>query len=669
MPNRLAEEKSLYLRQHADNPVDWYPWGEEALRHAKEEEKPLLVSIGYSSCHWCHVMAHESFENDYIARLMNEHFVCIKVDREERPDIDQIYMEAVQMLSGHGGWPLNIFCLPDGRPFTGGTYFPPDDRGRGIVPWPQLLIRVADHFQRNRDQLEENARAIVGNLAASNQPVEASEGPIDPTLMIEAAQTIVGQHDDKYGGFGGAPKFPPSTALSFLLELRGSATVDLKNPKLGRRIDQVINSTLTAMARGGIYDQIGGGFARYSVDAFWLIPHFEKMLYDNGFLLDIYTKAYLRYREPLYRCIVEETVAWLEREMTSPEGGFYSSLDADSEGVEGKYYVWTPGEVEEILGKKEGSDFCRLYGISQEGNFEEGKSNPALAGATMEERESLCPFREKMLSARYRRIPPDKDTKQLTSWNSLVIRGLSEAGFYLNRPQWFEAAKKAADWIWEVMRFDECRLHAVHNGGQTRFNGYLNDYAFYGEALLSIASKAEWVHPGASEVYIERARRIIESTIAHFKDENSNGFFFTSGDHEKLASRKIDWWDSAIPSGISSLVHCFSGLYALTTDSKYIDNLISLSRFYSALAQRVPSGITHALAGLVSDAIGVATIKMKGISDLDSIRDELSRRPWRRTFLLQSEVHSQPAGYQLCIGTQCLEPTDDLEEIVNRLCS
>ncbi len=667
MQNRLAEEKSLYLQQHADNPVDWYPWGQEALWRAKQDGKPLLVSIGYSSCHWCHVMAHESFENDYISQLMNEHFICIKVDREERPDIDQIYMEAIQMLNGNGGWPLNVFCFPDGRPFTGGTYFPPDDRGSGIVPWPQLLIRVADYFQRNRDELEQNARAIVGNLTASNQPVEPSEEPINPTSIIEAAQTIVEQHDDKYGGFGDAPKFPSSLTLSFLLELRGSATIDFKHQKLGNKIDQVINSTLTAMARGGIYDQIGGGFSRYSIDAFWLIPHFEKMLYDNGLLLDIYTKAYLRYREPLYRCVIDETVAWLERDMTSPEGGFYSSLDSESEGIEGKYYVWTPREVEEILGKIEGSEFCEFYGISKEGNFEEGKSNPALPVATFEEREKLRYFREKLLVARHERHPPAKDKKQLTSWNSLAIRGLAEAGFYFNQPQWFEIAKKAADWIWEVMRFNKCRLYAVHNEGETRFNGYLNDYAFYSEALLSIASKAEWVHPGASKVYIERARYIIESIIAHFKDEESNNFFFTSGDHEKLATRKIDWWDNAMPSGTSSLVHCLSSLYALTNDSQYIEKLISLSRSYSALAQKVPNGVPYALAGLVSDAIGVATIKIKGTSNIDALQDELGQRPWRRTFLLQSDKH-QSAIYQLCIGTQCLDPTDDLGEIVNHLC-
>ena len=665
--NRLAEEQSLYLRQHGENPVDWYPWGEEALGRAKKEEKPLLVSIGYSSCHWCHVMAHESFENDYIAQLMNEHFVCIKVDREERPDIDQIYMEAIQMLTGHGGWPLNVFCLPDGRPFTGGTYFPPDERGRGIVPWPQLLIRVADHFQRNRDQLEENARAIIGNLAASNQPAEISEGPIAPTSFIEAAQTIVGQHDDKFGGFGGAPKFPPSTTLNFLLQLRGSATVDLEKAELAQRIDNVINTTLTAMARGGIYDQIGGGFARYSVDTFWLIPHFEKMLYDNGLLLDIYTKAYLRYREPLYRSIIEETVEWLEREMTSPKRGFYSSLDADSEGVEGKYYVWTPEEVRKILGEENGTRLCRTYQITEEGNFEEGRSNSALAGATIEERENLRPLREIMLSARDLRIPPAKDTKQLTSWNSLAIRGLAEAGFYLNRPDWLEAAKSAADWIWEVMRYDECRLHAVHYDGKTRFNGYLNDYSFYAEALLGLASKVEWIQPGGSEVYVDRARRIIDATLDHFKDRDSTGFFFTSGDHEILASRKIDWWDGAIPSGISSLVHCFSCLYALTADSKYIESLDSLSRSYSALMQRVPSGISYALAGLVSEAIGVVTIKIKGIEDLDPLRKKLSRKPWRRTFLLRSKEPSQPSGYQLCVGTQCLEPTDDVEAVVNRL--
>ena len=668
MPNLLAQEKSLYLRGHADNPVDWFPWGAEALAKAKAEDKPLLVSIGYSACHWCHVMAHESFEDEYIAKLMNEHFICIKVDREERPDLDQIYMEAVQMMNSHGGWPLNVFCLPDGRPFAGGTYFPPDDSRPGMIPWPQLLMRVSDFYRRSKDQLIENAQAILGNIDAGNNPLSAIEPSSDNAALLAAAQSICQNHDDENGGFGGAPKFPPSMMLNFLFEVRNSAAVDDNDPGFAQRIDQVINTTLTAMARGGIYDQIGGGFARYSVDGRWLIPHFEKMLYDNGLLLEVFTRGWLRYHRPLYRAVVEETIDWLQRDMLAGAAGFCSAIDADSEGEEGKFYVWNPAQMEEVLGAKDASAFCRAYGITDSGNFEHGSSNPALADIDFETRQSFARSREKLLQVRSLRVPPGKDSKRLIASNSLVIRALADAGFYFGCRKWLETARKCADWIWENLRFDTDRLHSVFYEDGPQLNGYLDDYAYYAEALLSIAAKIDWLDPGASTRYIDRARMIVDSTLIHFHDDTSApGFFFVSDDHEKLVSRKKAWVDNATPSGNSSLVHALAGLFALTGNSEYRRHIDSLREAYAGFAERSPGAVPYALAGFTNDAVGVAVIKIKGVKSLDDLQQALAAKPFRRTFLLYTDDPDQPEGYQLCIGTTCLEPSQDVADLTKKI--
>ncbi len=669
MANRLSKEKSLYLRQHAENPVDWYPWGEEALEKAKTDDKPLLVSIGYSSCHWCHVMAHESFENDYIAKLMNDHYICIKVDREERPDVDQIYMDAVQMITNHGGWPLNVFCFPDGRPFFGGTYFPPEDRGQGLVPWPQLIMRVADFYKQKREELEENADNIVQNMLGSNIPVNESEGPLDNQLLLTAAEVICKAHDDEWGGFGQAPKFPPSMALNFLLELRLSSACEEQRPSLARRIDEVAIRTLSAMAQGGLYDQVGGGFARYSVDRFWLIPHFEKMLYDNGLLLDIYTKGWMRYRQPIFKAVVEETVNWLLRDMHAPNGGFYSSIDADSEGEEGKYYVWTPAEIESLLGQDDGKLFCETYSITEKGNFEHHTSNPALSTSDFNRREELCSQRKILLQQRLTRVPPAKDTKQLVAWNSLVIRGMAEAAFAFERKEWLEYAKRAANWIWETQLFDDHRLHALcYEDNIPGINAYLDDYAFYAEALLTLGSKIDWLETGTSSFFIQRAIAIVDAVFAHFSDPSGQfGFYFTSDDHEKLVNRKKEWWDNAIPAGNSSLIHVLASLYAITGESKYRENLDTLRKAYSTFVQQIPNGIPHALAGITSDAVGIAVIKIKGISNLDLLQENLADKPWRRVFLLSTDDPDQPDGYQLCVGSQCLEAEVDPAALVTKL--
>ncbi len=663
MPNRLANESSLYLRQHADNPVDWYPWGNEAFEKARVENKPLIISIGYSSCHWCHVMAHESFENDYIAGLMNKHFVCVKVDREERPDVDQIYMEAVQMIARHGGWPLNAFCFPDGRPFFGGTYFPPEDRDNGMIPWPQLLMRVRDFYQREQEKLEENARNIVHNLAAMNTPVVSGGDRLDRNALLEAAKTICAGHDDDFGGFGQAPKFPHAMTLDFLMEcprfLGGSRGEDGSITE--ERIDRVVETTLKAMAHGGLYDQIGGGFTRYSTDRMWLIPHFEKMLYDNGLLLRTYTRAWQRHRNPLYRAVAEETAEWVLREMRSAETGlFYASIDADSEGEEGRFYLWTPAEVEAVLGAGDGERFCRSYNITEEGNFEKGKSNPALVAAEFEEREALGSAREKLLQAREKRVRPATDPKHLVSWNSLMISGLADAGFYLDRPDFFDAATDAADAIWETMRFDDNRLHAVYHRGPS-LNGYLDDYAFFAEALIDLHGLAALREPQtAPKKWLERAEQIVAAVEAHFADPEATGYFFTSDDHESLVARRKEWWDNALPAGNSSLLHVFSRLYALTGNETYGKAYNRLKKAYPGFSAKMPAGIPHALAAIAADTAGIAVLKIGNERDRGELSSFLREHSRQRLYGHPTEESGQSAAYQLCVGTTCLPPVASL---------
>jgi hypothetical protein len=674
--NRLAKEPSLYLRQHANNPVDWHPWGAEAFAKARAEDKPVLVSIGYSACHWCHVMAHESFEDAYIADLMNRHFVCVKVDREERPDVDQIYMEAVQMITQHGGWPLNAFCLPDGRPFFGGTYFPPADNGRGMIPWPQLLMRVADYYAKHREELLENANNIVQNMLHANAPRGASNQPLENRALLHAAQGLCARHDDTWGGFGGAPKFPPAMTLNFLLAVRATAAAE-RTPGLAKRVDEVVNTTARAMAHGGLFDQFGGGFCRYSVDARWLIPHFEKMLYDNGLLLDFYAKAWRRHKNPLYAAVAEETAGWLLRDMRHPGGPFYAALDADTDGYEGGTYVWTPAQVREVLGEEAARAVCAAYDITEGGNFEDGFSNPALVEADLAKRAGLGSARAKLLEARRKRPQPGRDEKIVLAWNALAIRGLAEAAWALGRKDWFAAARQAADWIWEKMRWEEqgeMRLRAVYYEAKAesaapgeKAAAFLDDYAFMAEAMLALAAYADWAEIGAGAIYAERARALVATVRKHFRDPAEAGYFFTADDHEALAVRKKEWWDNAQPSGHAALAQVLTGLFTLTGDSSYAAELTELKKAYAGLAQQAPMGVPHALAAFTWDAIGVAVIKVKGPCDWEALRVALAARPYRPVFLMATNDAAQPAGMQLCVGTQCLEAIDDANAVAERL--
>jgi uncharacterized protein len=576
MANALARETSPYLRQHRDNPVDWLPWGEEALRRAREQDRPLLVSIGYSACHWCHVMERESFEDAATAALMNEHFVCVKVDREERPDVDAIYMEAVQAMTGHGGWPLNVFLTPEQVPFYGGTYFPPQQR-HGMPAWPQVLEAVADAWAGKRDEI----RASGGQMAArlgGGALLAPSQAPFDAAAIDAAIDALRGQFDAINGGWGGAPKFPAASTIELLLR-RGERQMSIY--------------TLTCMASGGIYDQAGGGFARYSVDETWTIPHFEKMLYDNALLARAYLHGFLLTGDTELRRVCEETLAWAVREMRAPEGGFHSALDADSEGVEGKFYVWTAAELREALGP-DADVAIRWLGVTEQGNFAEGPP-----GANVLEDRGPRPddatrerIRARLLERREQRVRPGLDDKRLTSWNALMIAALADAGAVLGRPGLLEAAEAAADFVWERLRDGDGRLLRTFNAGQARLAAYLEDHAFLLEALLTLYEAT------ARPRWFAAARELGDALLAHFLDPVNGGFFSTADDHEELVARRKDLEDAPIPAGGSAAAFGLLRLAALTGEHRYEAAAEGQLRLLHELAARHPGAFAHLLQAL-----------------------------------------------------------------------
>ncbi len=658
MKNLLFNEASLYLRQHAGNPVHWYSWGKEAFELAKEKDKPILISIGYSSCHWCHVMAHECFEDPFIADIMNKHFVCIKVDREERPDVDQVYMEAVQMIIQRGGWPLNVFCLPDGRPFFGGTYFPPEDRGNGLVPWPQLLVRISDFYQKSREALTENAEAIRNNLLSSSAS-NLSNKDFDYADLNIATQGICGNHDDQYGGFGQAPKFPQAMLLNFLMSMRDHKET---SNELRERIDFVLSQTLKAMAHGGIYDQIGGGFSRYSVDAHWLIPHFEKMLYDNALLLESFVRGYLLKEEPLYRTIIEETIDWLDRDLLLNCGLYASALDADVDGEEGKSYVWEPEMIEQILGPSLGKEFSLAYGVSSKGNFEDAMSVLALQDGDYAVRDNLKDARNVLLKYREEnRNLPTRDDKVLIAWNCLLAVALAEAGFYMNRKDWVEKARHIVDFIDShlfVNESDDFLLSSVYyEDSDKRVPGFLHDYAYYAQALLAVAGKVDWLEAGASLEYIDKAKVCYRHVESHFGDASAPGFYYTSKDAEAPIVRRKEWFDNATPSGNAMVLHVVSQLYALTGDADYEATSIKERAFYSQGAKQHASAIACSLEA-IAQGDSIAIIKTNNQSDIELARQELLKHPWKRLFIL----FDPEVDFQLCIGKTCFPQSTSLKE-------
>jgi uncharacterized protein YyaL (SSP411 family) len=537
-PNRLAAATSPYLLQHARNPVDWYPWGPEALERARREDKPIFLSIGYAACHWCHVMEHESFEDPGIAALLNESFVCIKVDREERPDIDEIYMCAVQLLTGSGGWPMSLFLTPALEPFYGGTYFPPDDKW-GRLGMRRLVPEVARVYREQREQVAEQAvdltkavRTIVGALDADAPP----PSPVGREVFDAAIRRLLTSHDDEWGGFGGAPKFPPSMGLSLLLR-HYHATRD-------ERAAAAVRTTLDRMARGGLYDHLGGGFARYATDARWQVPHFEKMLYDNALLVSVYAEAIRILGDTpdgRYRRVITETLAFVERELTDPAGGFHSSLDADSEGVEGKFYVWTRGEIESALGA-EADDFCAAYDVTPEGNWEHGNSvlwQPDPVSPEVQRR--LDPLLPRLLEIRSGRIRPGLDDKVLAAWNGLMIGAFVDAAMALDEPAWLEPARRAARFVLDHMRVDG-RLRRTWRAGTAELAAYAEDYAAVAGALVDLYEatfEREW---------LDAAAELTTTAVAHYADP-AGGFFLTADDAETLLVRPKSAQDSATPSG------------------------------------------------------------------------------------------------------------------------
>ena len=546
MSNRLASESSPYLQQHAANPVDWHPWGEEAFRRAREEDRPVLLSIGYSSCHWCHVMERESFEDPATAQAMNAAFVSVKVDREERPDVDSVYMRAVQAMTGHGGWPLTVFLTPEGVPFYGGTYFPPEPR-HGMPSFRQVLAATWTAWRERREEIAGAADRIRELLSRGGPPPEGERGTLpDEHGLAEAFRALAGSFDPSHGGFGRAPKFPQPTTLELLLH-HHLRTAD------ARALEMVL-TTLAAMAGGGIRDHLGGGFHRYATDARWLVPHFEKMLYDNALLLSVYAAAWQLTGESWLREVADDIAAWLLSDMRDPQGGFYSARDADSEGVEGKYYVWTPAELEDALGAEGARLFARAYDVSEGGNWE-GTSIPHLPhelravaaseGMELEELdERLARAREKLLAVRAGREPPLRDEKVLAGWNGLVLRALAEAGRALERPRWVEAAGTGMDFVLSAMRRDDRLLHTWKDG-TARIGGFLEDYGAIGNALLSLHEST------LDPRWLVEARWAAGKVVELFLDPGSGVLYDTAIDAEPLVVRPRDTMDSATPSGTS----------------------------------------------------------------------------------------------------------------------
>jgi uncharacterized protein len=662
MANRLAQETSPYLLQHRENPVDWYPWGEEALSRAREDDRPILLSVGYSACHWCHVMAHESFEDPGTAAYMNEHFVNVKVDREERPDVDALYMEAVQAISGQGGWPMTVFLDPEGVPFYGGTYFPPDD-SRGMPSFRMVMEAVVDAFESKRDEIEQRAPQMRARLAAIGQ-VEPADSP-QATMLDEVIERLHLAADRARGGFGGAPKFPPASAIELLLA-RGETEI----PEL----------TLDAMMAGGIYDQIGGGFARYSVDAAWQVPHFEKMLYDNALLARAYLHGWQAMGHERYRRICEETLDWALREMRGPEGGFYSAFDADSEGEEGRFYVWTPQEIQAVLGDpapSEGSfspqqivDLMNFYGVSETGNFE-GRNILHLTGATKP--EGLDQMRRALYEVRAQRVWPGLDDKRLTAWNALMIAALAEAGAVLGREQYLDAARACAEFVWRDLRNDEGALLRTYKDGRAHLKAYLEDHAFLLEALLTLYEAS------FEAVWFERARELADTLLARFADHERGGFFSTADDHESLIARRKEIGDHPIPSGNSAAAFGLLRLSALTGERTYEQAAEDVFRLFSDPAGKHPEAFAHLLRAIDFQLSPTKEVVLLG-EDLNELATVV-RHEFRPHLVLaggpegsdtppllqdRTEVDGQPAAY-VCEHFTCRTPVTDPEALQQAL--
>ncbi|GAA0590134.1 thioredoxin domain-containing protein [Virgibacillus siamensis] len=593
--NKLINEKSPYLLQHAYNPVNWYPWGEEAFAKAEAEDKPIFLSIGYSTCHWCHVLAHESFEDKEVASYLNEHYICIKVDREERPDIDSVYMKVCQMMTGQGGWPLSIFMTPDKIPFYAGTYFPRKSK-YGMPGIMDVLTQLYQKYKQDPDQIDKVTKSVTDALEQTVS--ERNKNRLTKEITDEAAKQLGKRFDFSNGGFGSAPKFPAPQNLLYLLRYHHytGKTAALK----------MVENTLKNMAAGGIYDHIGFGFARYSTDEKWLVPHFEKMLYDNALLLIAYTECYQVTKNPFYKRISEQIITFVMREMRNQKGTFYSAIDADSEGVEGRYYVWDFNEVIDILGEEAGKLFTAAYDITPEGNFD-GKNVPNLSHTsltsiaadnnleTKQLMESLEDSRAKLLHVREQRIYPHVDDKVLTSWNAMMITAMAKAGKVFDTPEYVETAEKAVQFI-EQHLIQDGRMKARYRDGEVKFNAYLDDYAFLTWAYIELYEAT------FSTDYLKKARETADAMLNLFWDDVQGGFFFNGEDSEQLLTREKEIFDGALPSGNSVAANCLTRLGHLTGETIYFDKLEDMSHaFYDDVSSTVAAGTHFIQSVLISE--------------------------------------------------------------------
>ena len=622
MPNRLARETSPYLLQHANNPVDWYPWGEEAWARARAEDKPVLVSVGYAACHWCHVMERESFESEQIAALQNDLVVSIKVDREERPDVDEIYMDAQQMLHGHGGWPLNVFCTPDGRPFFGGTYFPPQRR-TGMPGWTDVLQGINRAFREQREQVEQQATELTRhlNLRVELAGEELTESPAQ--VRSRAATALLEAADRTHGGFGGAPKFPQPYYLQLMVQQALDKSASNRNDAQRHLAD-----SLRKMAEGGIYDQLAGGFHRYAVDQIWLVPHFEKMLYDNALLIPLYLDAHRLVGrpegDPLFARVARETADYLLNDLQTPEGAFYASTDADSEGVEGKYFVWTRDELHELLGDQDAEIAFRRWGVDVGGNWE---GNSILLAAQSPEdvarwldlpltdvEESLARSRRTLLEHRATRIPPATDTKIIAAWNGMAIDALARAGAVLDEPRFIDAAERAARFILDNMRSDDGALLRIHSAGRASVDAFVEDYAALADGLISLYEST------GDEAWYAEASSMIDAMIERFWDHEGGGFFTVGREGEQLIAQRKPTQDGATPSGNSLAARALARIYALTADGRYADLIEAMRTAFSAYLSKAPTmlGLFVSVEDWLTDHRSIALV---GPAD----NDELTR--------------------------------------------
>ncbi len=678
--NRLIHETSPYLLQHAHNPVDWYPWSEEALAHAKQEQKPILLSIGYSACHWCHVMERESFENEGIAAIMNELFVNIKVDREERPDLDEIYMNAVQIMTRQGGWPMTVFLTPDLKPFFGGTYYPPEDR-YGRPGFPKVMYAVIEAYNDKNDQILEQADQITAQLNQMSNLVSSHENELTEELMTKAFQHYRSQFDSQYGGFGNAPKFPPSMGLPFLLRYwhhSGNANAL-----------EMVELTLQKMARGGMYDQLGGGFHRYSTDARWLVPHFEKMLYDNAQLVVAYFEAYQATQNMFYRDIATETLDYVLREMYDAEnGGFYSTQDADSEGVEGKFFVWEPYEVEDIIGEENAEIFCEFYDITPHGNFE-GENilhiqtpSDVFARKLGIDQDALDTLltdcKKKLFTEREKRIKPGLDDKILTSWNGIMIRGMAMGYQLTGKLEYLTACEKSAEFVLTTLSQEDGLLLRTYREGKSHLNAYLEDYSYFIAGLVALyeaSFDAKW---------LTEAERLANIMIEQFADVDGEGFFFTGKAHESLIVQSKSAYDGATPAGASMAIHSLLRLAKHLDKPEFHAKAVDTLNLYFHQMDVMPSGsgqLLCELAFLLSTPKEIAIVGNRDDAKTDAMLAALHGMylPNKIVALRESAddatlpllankslIDNSTTAY-VCENYVCQEPTTDVDAFVEML--